>query len=78
VRDIPEEVRIDLSSMGESLTAGQLKMPAGITLAGDANAIVCRIEFMKDEEGSAEAAAPDAKAAPEVLTAKKEEGEAKK
>ena len=30
------------------------------------------------EEGTAEAATPDAKAAPEVLTAKKEEGEAKK
>ena len=78
LRKLPEEVRIDLSSMGEALTAGQLKMPAGITLAGDASAIVCRIEFMKDEEGTAESATPDAKAAPEVLTAKKEEGEAKK
>jgi len=78
VRDIPEDIRIDLSSMGETLTAGQLKMPAGITLAGDANAIVCRVEFMKEEESAAEAAAPEAKAAPEVLTAKKEEGEAKK
>lgn len=75
VRDIPEEIKTDLSHMeGETLTVGQLKLPAGVTAAGDAGAAVIRIEYMKEEAAAAEAAAPAAGAAPEVLTAKKEEG----
>ena len=45
-----------------------------LSFVGTPEAIVCRIEVMKEEEAAAEAAAPEAKAAPEVLTAKKEEG----
>jgi hypothetical protein len=75
VRDIPEEIKTDLSHMeGETLTVGQLKMPAGVTAASDLGSAVIRIEFMKEEAAAAEAAAPAAAAAPEVLTAKKEEG----
>ena len=47
---------------------------AGVTVASDLGAAVIRIEFMKEEAAAAEAAAPAAGAAPEVLTAKKEEG----
>ncbi|MFM7798068.1 MAG: 50S ribosomal protein L25, partial [Planctomycetota bacterium] len=75
VRDIPEEIKTDLSHMaGETLTVAQLKMPAGVTAASDANAAVIRVQFMKEEAAAGEAAAPAAGAAPEVLTAKKEEG----
>lgn len=74
VRDIPEEIKIDLSHMGEALTVAELKLPAGISAASDPQAIVCRIEMVMEEETAAEAASPEAKAAPEVLTAKKEEG----
>lgn len=75
VRDIPEEIKTDLSHMeGEMLTVGQLKMPAGVTAASDANAAVIRVQYMKEEAAAGEAAAPAAGAAPEVLTAKKEEG----
>jgi large subunit ribosomal protein L25 len=73
VRDIPEEIKIDLSHMGDALTVAELKLPAGIAAASDPQAIVCRIEMVM-EEAAAEAATPEAKAAPEVLTAKKEEG----
>lgn len=73
VRDIPEEIKIDLSHMGDALTVAELKLPAGIAAASDPQAIVCRIEMVM-EEAAAEAASPEAKAAPEVLTAKKEEG----
>jgi large subunit ribosomal protein L25 len=78
VRDIPEDLRFDLSSMGETLTVADLKLPAGINAASDPHAIVCRIEQVKEEAASAEAATPEGKAAPEVTTAKKEEGNAKK
>ena len=78
VRDIPEEIKIDLSSMqGEILSVSQLRLPAGVTAASDANAAVIRVQFMKDE-AEGEAAAPAAAAAPEVTTAKKEEGGAAK
>jgi large subunit ribosomal protein L25 len=78
VRDIPEEIKIDLSAMqGEILSVSQLRLPAGVTAASDANAAVIRVQFMKDE-AEGEAAAPAAAAAPEVTTAKKEEGGAAK
>lgn len=80
VRDIPEEIKIDLSQMGETLTVGQLKLPAGITAVSDADAAVIRVQIVKEEAAAVgEAAAVDAKTGtPEVLTAKKDEGDAKK
>lgn len=76
VRDIPEEIKIDLSHMGETLTVGQLKLPAGITAVSDADAAVIRVQIVKEEAAAVgEAATVDAKTGtPEVLTAKKEEG----
>ena len=70
VRDIPEEIKTDLSQLaGEALTVGMLKLPAtGVTET------ILRIQIMKEEAAAGEAAAPAAGAAPEVLTAKKEEG----
>jgi large subunit ribosomal protein L25 len=73
VRDIPEEIKVDLSSMGDVLTVGDLKLAANLEAASDPEAIVCRIQVMKEEEVAAEAATAEGKAEPEVLTAKKED-----
>jgi large subunit ribosomal protein L25 len=73
VRDIPEEIKVDLSHMGETLAVRDLRLPAGLEAADPADAVVCRIEVMKEVETAAEAAPVEGKAEPEVLTAKKEE-----
>ena len=63
VRDIPEHIRIDLTTMHEdTFTAGQLKLPANVTLAGDPHAVIVRVQIVK-EEAAAEATAPAAAAA---------------
>ena len=75
VRDIPEEIKTDLSQLpGEALTVGMLKLPAGVTAVAGKDETILRVQIMKEEAAAAEAAAPAAAAAPEVLTAKKEEG----
>lgn len=73
VRDIPEEIKVDLSHMGDTLTVSDLKLPAGIESADAAETVVCRIEVIKEVETAAEATATEGKTEPEVLTAKKEE-----
>jgi large subunit ribosomal protein L25 len=75
VRDIPEDIRIDLSvaMTGMTLTVGEIKLPTGVTAAVPAETVVCRIQTVT-EEATGEAAAPtEAAAAPEVITAKKDE-----
>ena len=75
VRDIPESVRADLSAMqGEMLSAADLKLPAGITLAIDPHAPVARVITIA-EEAAGEAAAPAAAEAAPAADAKKEGGE---
>ena len=79
VRDIPEEIKTDLSQLaGEALTVGMPKLPAGVTPVAGKDETILRIQIMKEEAAAGEAAAPAAGAAPEVLTAKKEEGGAAK
>lgn len=73
VRDIPEEIKVDLSSMGETFAVRDLKLAAGLEAADPVEAVICRIEVMKEVETAAEAAPVEGKAEPEVLTAKKEE-----
>ena len=79
VRDIPESVRADLSAMqGEMLSAGDLKLPAGITLAIDAHAPVARVITIA-EEAAGEAAAPASGEAAPAADAKKDgDGDAAK
>lgn len=72
VRDIPEEIRIDLTNMkGDLLTVGEYKLPAGITAVTDSHSAYARVIIVQ-EELAAEATAPTAVAEPEVLTAKKD------
>jgi large subunit ribosomal protein L25 len=63
VRDIPEQLRVDMTTMtGETFTASDLKLAAGTTLATDPHAVIVRVQTVK-EEAAAEAAAPAAGAA---------------
>lgn len=75
VRDIPEDVRIDLSMVmkGDVLTVGDLRLPAGVTAVTNADSIVCRVTQIAEEEAAGEAAAVPAEGAtPEVAGEKKE------
>jgi len=60
VRDIPEHIRIDLTTMhADTFTAGDLKLPANVSLAGDSHAVIVRVQVVK-EEAAGEAATPAA------------------
>jgi len=73
VRDIPEHVRVDMTTMtGETFTAGDLKFAAGNELATDPHAVIVRVQTVK-EEAAGEAATPGAAAAAPAAAEKKEE-----
>lgn len=74
VRDIPEEIRVDLSMTmtGTLLTVADIKLPAGVTAAVPPETIACRVQTIA-EEAAGEAAPAEAAATPEVITAKKDE-----
>lgn len=64
--EIPESLEHDISALelGETLTAGQLKLPKGMTLVSPAHLSVCHVALMKVEQApAADAAAPAAAAA---------------
>ena len=77
VRDIPEHIRVDVSSMGDVLTVGQIKLPAGIEAVTPASTMLVQLQTMA-EEVVGEVAAATAATAPEVLTAKKDDEAASK
>jgi large subunit ribosomal protein L25 len=80
VVDLPDHVEVDISAldMGQTITADKVKLPsADMKLVTDIHAVVAQIVLgveLKADEATAVAA--DGAAAPEVLTAKKEEGAA--
>ncbi len=62
VRDIPEHVRIDLTTMhADTYTAADLKLPTGVSLASDPHSVIVRVQVVKEEE-TGEAATPGAAA----------------
>ncbi|MDZ4828983.1 MAG: 50S ribosomal protein L25 [Phycisphaerae bacterium] len=76
VRDIPEEVRVDLSMAmsGMTLTLADIKLPAGVNSVLPPETVICRIQMVLEEASGEAAPAPaEATSAPEVLTAKKDE-----
>ncbi len=76
VRDIPESIRADLSTMhSDMFTAGEIKLPDGVTLAVDPHAPVARIITIH-EEAAGEAAAPAADAAAAPAADAKKDGDA--
>ncbi|MBM4113559.1 MAG: 50S ribosomal protein L25 [Phycisphaerae bacterium] len=77
VREIPSDIKVDISNMEDDFVASQIKLPAGLTLVTPPNTMVCHVEIVKEEVVVApEAAVAEAAAEPEVLTARKDkEGE---
>jgi large subunit ribosomal protein L25 len=75
VRDIPEEVRIDLSMVmhGTTLTVGEVKLPAGVTPTLPPEYIICRVTTVLEDAASGEAATAEAASTPEVIKEKKDE-----
>jgi len=72
---IPDKLGLNINELkvGDSLTAGDLQLPAGVKLISDPEAVVVHCAAPRVEEE--EAAAP-AVAEPEVIGRKAEEGEA--
>lgn len=82
VSDIPEEIRVDISEMETSFTAGEIELPASVKSAVADDTLVAHVTFVHaEEEAVGEEAEIDASAEPEVITESKagddEEGEAK-
>jgi large subunit ribosomal protein L25 len=76
---IPNHIDVDVTSVGvgESLHVRELNVPAGITVLDDPDAGVLTIQLSRAAvEDAAVAPAADTSAEPEVIRAKKEEGEA--
>ena len=82
VRDIPEEVRVDLSLVmhGMTLSLGDVKLPQGVTPSLPTDHIICRIQTVQEVVTTAEATTAEATTQPEVIKEKKDEkaGEEKK
>lgn len=77
VREIPSDIRVDITNMGDDFHASGIKLPAGVTLVTPPTTLVCHVEIVKEEVlATPEAATATAAAEPEVLTARKDkEGE---
>ncbi len=50
-KDLPEVINVDISALqvGDSLHAGQVTLPSGVTLVGDPEAIVCSVQAPRTE-----------------------------
>jgi large subunit ribosomal protein L25 len=73
VKDIPEEIKVDISKMEELVEVKDIKLPEGVRTNVDPEAIVAQITFVAEEViATPEAAEVAAGAAePEVITEKK-------
>jgi large subunit ribosomal protein L25 len=70
---IPDKLELSINDLkiGESLTAGDIKLPPGVELISDADAVIVHCAEARAE--AEEAAAPAAGAEPEVIGRKAEE-----
>lgn len=78
VADLPDfvEVRIDELDVGHAITAGEIKLPtADMKMLTDPHALVAQIIIQLEIKVGEEAAAATGGAEPEVITAKKVDGE---
>lgn len=79
VRDIPEEIKVDLSGMREAMLASELSLPAGVRLDIAGEDVVARIELVLETAEGEAVAVEGAGTQPEVITERKlEEGEGDK
>jgi large subunit ribosomal protein L25 len=76
VSDLPEEIKIDISNLEANahLSASDIKLPAGLTLECDPDAVVVIIDVqVETEEGTEGEAIGSEGAEPDVIKSKKEE-----
>jgi large subunit ribosomal protein L25 len=76
VSKIPEEIKVDLGSMvGMHLTAAEVPLPPGITLADSPETIIASVQFLKRQKAEVgeEAAVEAELEEPEVITEAKAE-----
>ncbi|MFU8827902.1 MAG: 50S ribosomal protein L25 [Phycisphaerales bacterium] len=76
VSDLPEEIKIDISDLEANahLSASDIKLPAGLTLECDPDAVVVIIDVqVETEEGTEGEAISSEGAEPDVIKSKKEE-----
>ncbi|MHC4917464.1 MAG: 50S ribosomal protein L25 [Planctomycetota bacterium] len=76
--DIPDEIRVDVTALqiGDVIRAGELTLPPGLKLVTDGRSTVVALEHPRSEEDAEAQVAEAGAGEPEVLTGKKEEGEA--
>ena len=77
VRDIPSEIKADISELEEALTIGELNIPDGVEALLESEKHICHIAFQAaEEEAEGEATEADGEGAePEVITEAKPEAE---
>jgi len=77
VSAIPDEIRVDLSEMEQSITVGDLELPPSVRTEVDPETTVAMISYVAEEEAEGEEAEVGEEVAePEVISeAKDEEGE---
>ncbi|HOD83021.1 MAG: 50S ribosomal protein L25 [Planctomycetes bacterium ADurb.Bin126] len=75
VRQIPEDIRVPINDMkiGDMLHMRDVKLPEGITLLSDPEAIVCALTVIEEEAPAEEG--EEGQAEPEVIGEKKREEE---
>ncbi|MFP4052786.1 MAG: 50S ribosomal protein L25 [Phycisphaerae bacterium] len=75
VRDIPEEIRLDVNDMqiGDSFHAADLVLPTEGTIVDDPETVICTVSFVTEEEEAEEGAEEEALLEPEVIGEKEEE-----
>jgi large subunit ribosomal protein L25 len=73
VNAIPDEIRVDLSSLETIFTVGQIRLPEGVRAVPRPDTVVAHISMIHEEVSAGEAAeVTAAPTEPEVITAKKE------
>jgi large subunit ribosomal protein L25 len=80
VKDIPEEIKVDISKLEEAIVVKDIKLPEGVRTKENPEAIVAQITFVAEEVAvtgeAGEVAEGAAGAEPEVITEKKPTEEA--
>lgn len=80
VKDIPEEIKVDIGKMEDMFTVGEIQLPPGVRTKVPPHYLVAQVTFVKEEviaPVAGEAAEVAATAAePEVITEKKAEEKA--
>ncbi len=73
VKDIPHEIRADITDMQQVLTIGELDLPEGVTPTLELEKHICHITIVAEEAAAEEADVDADGSEPEVITEAKED-----